>query len=271
MRPRAALAALLAAAALGAAAGTAGAQSPPAAVTPGTLTVGLNLPSDGFQVGAVQGRTVVAARGFEVDLAQAIGGRLAAGPPAMVQEPVFSRLLAPGPKPWDMALAQVTITDARKANVDFSVPYLTADQGVLLSLQTTGRPASIADLRGLRLCAQKGSTGADLIAGRIQPTTAPTLPNSVTVLTRGLRSGACQAVVFDAPSLATLRAAVPGRYGPMAGIIPTGERYGAVFPKGSRLRGPVNRAIAALKKDGTLAALQRKWLAQDLSTIPVLR
>ena len=110
-----------------------------------------------------------------------------------------------------------------------------------------------------------------LIAQRIRPTATPTLPNSVTVLTRGLRSGACQAVVFDAPTLASLRAAVPGRYGPMAGIVPTGERYGAVLPKGSRLRGPVNRAIAALKRDGTLAAIQRKWLSQDLSKVPVLR
>jgi polar amino acid transport system substrate-binding protein len=263
-------AALLAALALGAGAAAAHAATP-ATATPGTLTVGLNLPSDGFQVGAVQGRTVVAARGFEIDLAQAIEGRLGLQALAMVQEPVFTRLLAPGPKAWDMALAQVTITAARTAGVDFSVPYLTADQGVLLSLQTTARPASIADLKGLRLCAQKGSTGADLIAQRIRPASKPTLPNSVTVLTRGLRSGACHAVVFDAPTLATLRAAVPGRFGPMAGIIPTGERYGVVFPKGATLRGPVNRAIAALKKDGTLAALQKKWLAQDLATVPVLR
>lgn len=269
MRRPAILAGLAAALALGA--GAASAQAAPATIAPGTLTVGLNLPSDGFQVGAVKGRTVVAARGFEVDLAQAIEGRLGLGALAMLQEPVFSRIVAPGPKAWDMALAQVTITDARTANVDFSVPYLTADQGVLLSLQTTARPASIADLRSLRLCAQKGSTGADLIVQRIRPTTPPTLPNAVTVLTRGLRSGACQAVVFDAPTLATLRASVPGRYGPMAGVIPTGERYGAVFPKGSRLRGPVNRAIAALTRDGTLAALQRKWLAQDLAKVPVLR
>jgi len=248
-----------------------GAAAAPATQTPGTLTVGLNMPSDGFQVGAVAGRSVVAARGLEIDLARAIEGRLAIGALALMQEPRFTQILAPGPKPWDMALAQVTITDARKANVDFSVPYLTADQGVLLSLQTTARPASIADLRGLRLCAQKGSTGADLVAGTIQPTTPPLLPATVVVLTRGLRSGRCQAVVFDAPALATLRAQVPSRYGPFAGIIATGERYGAVFPKGSRLRGPVNRAIAALTKDGTIAALQKRWLTGDLANLPTLR
>jgi polar amino acid transport system substrate-binding protein len=244
--------------------------APPPTIAPGTLTVGLNLPSDGFQVGAVAGREVVAARGLEIDLARALARRLGLPAVHLVQEPRFSDILAPGPKAWDLALAQVTITDARRAAVDFSVPYLRADQGVLLSLQTTARPASIAELRPLRLCAQKGSTGADLVRTTIRPDEAPLLPASVTVLLRGLRSGRCQAVVFDAPGLATLREQVPSRYGPLAGIIRTGERYGAVLPKGSGLRGRVNRALAALRRDGTIAALQKRWLAADVSRLPVL-
>ena len=243
----------------------------PATVAPGTLTVALNMPSDGFQVGAVKGREVVAARGYEIDLAQALAARLGVGGVTFVQEPRFTTLLAPGPKPWDLALAQVSITDARRAAVDFSVPYLTADQGVLLSAATAARPARIADLRGLRLCAQKGSTGADLIASAIAPTVPPLLPASTTVLTRGLVSGRCEAVVFDAPGLASLRAQVPTRYGPFAGVIRTGESYGAVFAKGNRLRGPVNRAIAALRTDGTLATLGARWLTTDLAKLPVLK
>lgn len=273
MRLRALLAAALAA--LACAPALAAAQAP---VAPGSLTVALDMPSDGFQVGAANGRQVVAARGFEVDLARAIAGRLAAagrigsaGSLRLVQEQRFARILAPQAPDWDMALAQVTITDARRATVDFSIPYLTVDQGVLLSLQTLARPSSIADLRGMRLCAQGGSTGADLIASTIRPTRAPLLPASVVTLTRALRIGSCEALVYDAPSLAYLRAQVPSRYGPFAGVIPTGERYGAVFPKGSRLRGHVNRAITALQRDGTIAGLQRTWLTADLSRAPVLR
>lgn len=267
MSPRRALAALALAAAAALPATAAGA---PATITPGTLTVALNMPSDGFQVGAVKGREVVAARGYEIDLAQAIAVRLGVGV-TFVQEPRFTALLGAGPKPWDLALAQVSATDARRVDVDFSVPYLTADQGVLLSLATVARPASIADLRGLRLCAQKGTTGADLVAATIRPTVPVLLPASTTVLTRGLVSGRCEAVVYDAPGLATLRAQVPTRYGPFAGVIRTGESYGAVFQKGNRLRGPVNRAIAALRKDGTLARLGRTWLTRDVATLPVLR
>ena len=67
------------------------------------------------------------------------------------------------------------------------------------------------------------STGADLVTTTIRPVRTPLLPGSVTVLTRGLRNGRCEAVVYDAPSLATLRTRVPSRYGPFAGVIRTGE------------------------------------------------
>ena len=267
MRLRPALIALVVAT-LAAAPGAASAAPP--TLTPGTLTVALNMPSDGFQVGAVKGREVVAARGYEIDLATAIAAKLGVQV-SFVQEPRFSALLAAGPKPWDLALAQVTATDARRADVDFSVPYLTADQGVLLSLATAARPTTIAGLRDLRLCAQKGTTGAELVAATIRPTVPVLLPASTTVLTRGLTSGRCEAVVFDAPGLASLRAQVPTRYGPFAGVIRTGERYGAVFAKGNRLRGPVNRAITALRRDGTIARLGTTWLTRDLATLPVLK
>ena len=38
------------------------------------------------------------------------------------------------------------------------------------------------------------------------------------------------------------------------------EYFGVVFTKDNPLAGCVNQAIAALTDDGTLAALQKKWL-----------
>ncbi len=38
------------------------------------------------------------------------------------------------------------------------------------------------------------------------------------------------------------------------------EDFGFIFPKGSDLVSPVNAAIASMKADGTLAALDKKWL-----------
>ena len=61
--------------ALALAVGAAGA-GPPATITPGELTVGVSLPSDGFEVGVVRGSDVLYAEGFDIDLARAIAKRL---------------------------------------------------------------------------------------------------------------------------------------------------------------------------------------------------
>jgi polar amino acid transport system substrate-binding protein len=242
----------------------------PPTQTPGILVVGLNMPNLGFQVGAVQGTKVVLARGFEIDLARAVGRKLGVKTVSFYQEARFDRLLSAGPKPWDLALGQVTITPARAQAVDFSVPYLEADEGVLLRKGLASVPASIPSLRSLRLCSQNRTTSAETIANVIRPTTKPLLFGNSILLMQNLQTGRCDAVVYDAPILATLRAQVPFRYGPFAGVIDTGEEYGITLPKGSRLTPLVNRALQELIADGTVAALAKRWLTTDLSKLPVL-
>ena len=147
-----------------AAVSSAGAAQAPPTLAPGTLTVALSLPSPGFQAGAVRpGGAVVAARGFEIDLARSLAARLGLKRVRFVNEPSFPRLLAGGRKQWDVALAEVTITDARRRTVDFSSPYLRADTGVLLA-KDLAAPKSLAELGGLRLCYQAGTTAAGLIS-----------------------------------------------------------------------------------------------------------
>ena len=88
---------------------------------------------------------------------------------------------------------------------------------------------------------------------------------------QSVQSGRCAAAVYDAPSLATLKAQAPARYGALAGMIPTGERYGVALPKGSPLAPAVDAAVAALVADGTIARLQKQWLSTNLGALPVLR
>lgn len=96
--------------------------------TPDELFVGFAMPSAGFQVGAVRGRDVVLAKGFEIDLARELGKRLAIPRVRFVNEALFSTLLVAGRKDWDLAIAQISVTPARAQRVDFSSPYLSADQ-----------------------------------------------------------------------------------------------------------------------------------------------
>ena len=48
---------------------------------------------------------------------------------------------------------------------------------------------------------------------------------------QSLQSGLCEAVVYDAPSLPTLRVRVPSRYGGFAGVLRTRESYAVALPK----------------------------------------
>lgn len=239
-------------------------------LTPGVLTVGLNLPSQGFQTGAVRGTEVTFAQGFEVDLARALAAQMGLAP-VLTQEASFTNLLAAGPKTWDVALAQVTITASRKNSVDFSLPYLSADQGVLLRRGLSSTPRTIAALRPLRLCVERGTTGAAIVSRRVKPTTPAVQYADVTSLWQGLQTGRCDAAVYDSPTVAVLRAKVPLRFGPLAGVIRTNERYGVVLPDGSGLTPSVNRALVALDRDGTIDRLSRTWLAVDLAGLRVLR
>lgn len=243
---------------------------PPATVTPGVITIGLDMPSDGFQVGAVKGSEVVLARGLEIDLARAVARSLGLQP-RFVQVDEFADIVTAGPKPWDMALAQVSITAGRRRTVDFSSPYMRADQGVLLRRGLGSTPRTLRALRPLQLCVQRGTTAVAVVARRVRPATPARRYATVTALVQGLETGRCDAVVYDAPTLAVLRTEVPLRVGPLAGVIPTGERYGIVTPEGSGLTPQINRALAALSADGTVSRLATRWLAVDLSQLRALR
>ena len=78
-----------------AAAGAGGAAAPPTKQV-GTLTVGLAMPSEGFQVGIVKGSEVVYAQGFEIDLARALTARLGLSKTVFLQNR-FDRLYSAGP------------------------------------------------------------------------------------------------------------------------------------------------------------------------------
>ena len=64
---------------------------------------------------------------------------------------------------------------------------------------------------------------------------------------------------------------VPRRYGPLAGVIETQERYGVLLPTGSALVPIVNEALGAIIAQGTLTAISKRWMSADLSKLPVLR
>ena len=261
---------LVAAAVLGLAIVGIGAAAPPPTLDAGTLTVGVAMPSEGFQVGVVKGSEVVFAQGFEIDLARALALRLGLGKTVFLQNR-FDRLYSGGPKHFDLAIGEISITPSRRRTVAFSKPYMSVDQGVLASQTLAPVPRSIAGLEALRVCALAKTTGADLARTTIAPTRPVLTMGNVPTLMLNLQTGRCDVVVYDAPALGTLKARAPDRYGPFVGVIKTGEQYGIAMPKASALLNPVNKALASLLVDGSVDALARQWLTFDPAKARVLR
>jgi polar amino acid transport system substrate-binding protein len=252
------------------AASGAGAAAAPPTKEAGTLTVGLAMPSEGFQVGVVKGSEVVYAQGLEIDLAKALTARLGLSRTIFLQNR-FDRLYSVGAKPFDLAIGEISITASRKRTVDFSRPYMAVDQGVLAAQNVRVLPTTIAGLKRLKLCALAKSTGADVAQQTIAPTRPVLLVGNVPTLMLDLQTGRCEAVVYDAPALGTLKGRAPLRYGPFVGVVKTGERYGIAIPRGSALLAPVNKALASLLADGTVDRLARKWLTVDPTRLRELR
>jgi polar amino acid transport system substrate-binding protein len=132
------------------------------------------------------------------------------------------------------------------------------------------KPTTIADLKQLQTCAQANTTGLSYIQHTLRPAKKPLVYSaSSTAAFDAVEAGKCDALILDVPIVVSQSAKKKGAYGSVAGQIVTKEGYGAVMEKGSDLKPFVDKAIAALRKDGTIDRLQKKWL--PFTRVPVLK
>jgi polar amino acid transport system substrate-binding protein len=248
---------------------SAGSASPPTK-TPGKLIVGFDVPAPAFWNGRVTGTTIKNPSGFEYSLAVAIGKQLGI-PLKSIQftRAPFGTILLAGPKKFDFALEETTITAQRAKVIGFSTPYFDANQGVLLR-KGIPKPKKISDLRSLQTCAQAATTGLDWIRHKLRPTKQPLVYSaSSSAAFDAVQAKRCDALILDVPIVVSQAKKKPGAYAGVVGQIATGEGYGAVMQKGSTLKPFVDKAIKTLRANGTIDRLQKKWL--PFTRVPVLK
>jgi polar amino acid transport system substrate-binding protein len=239
---------------------------------PGKVVVGFGLPAPSFWNGQASGSSLKNPSGFEyslgLDIAKQLG--VSAKNVTLLNVP-FSNMLLAGHKPFDYALEETTITAARAKVIGFSIPYFSANQGVLLA-KGVKKPTSIADLKSLQTCAQATTTGLDWILHKLHPAKHPlTYSASSDAAFNAVQSGACQALILDVPIIEGQALKKPGAYGGVVGQIDTHEGYGAVFQLHSPLIPYVNKAIRTLLKNGTIGKLAKRWEGYDPNSVPVLK
>jgi len=187
----------------------------------------------------------------------------------------FNAAIQPGPKTFDVDVNQFSISPERAEAVDFSTSYYDVTQAVVTTASSpAASAASLADLVGLRLGAQVGTTSLTAITDTIDPNTAPAVYNSNDDAVLALQNGQVDALVVDLPT-AFYMAGAQLDDGTVVGQLPSGaggqgESFGMVLEKDSALTGCVSAAVDALREDGTLAELQERWLS-DVAEAPVLQ
>jgi polar amino acid transport system substrate-binding protein len=211
-------------------------------------------------------------KGFESAVAYAVAKQLGfkASQVHWAYEP-FNNSYGPGPKKFDFDINEISYTPARAKAVTFSAGYYDVQQAlVALKHSAIATKHTPAQLKTYTYGDQIGTTSLAFIASKIQPTNNPKVYQSLNVLKNVLQTHQIDAFVTDTPTAQYISAfQVPGSE--MVAQFPaTGEHYGLLFSKGNPLVGCVNKAIAALKANGTLAALQKKYLQIYLS-VPTIK
>ena len=213
-------------------------------------------------------------KGYESAVAYAVAKQLGFSPSAVSWTKVpFNSSYAPGPKHFDFDINQISITPARAKVVDFSDGYYSAAQAIIAVKGSAAASAtSLADLKQYKVGAQTGTTSLTAIRDQIQPNSDAVVFKNTNDAKTALANGQVDAIVADLPTAFYLVAAEIN-HGTIVGQFPsTGdpEQFGMLFAKGNALVSCVNQALAMIKGDGTLAAIEKKWLS-DTVNVPVLK
>ena len=211
-------------------------------------------------------------QGYESAVAYAVAAQLGFKPSQVkwAYEP-FDSSYAPGPKKFDFDINEISYSAARAQAVTFSDSYYDVQQSlVALKSSPIVTKHSPADLKTYIYGDQVGTTSLTFINSQIQPTQTPKVFETLNDVKQALQTKQIAALVTDTPTAQYISSSeIPGSV--MVAQFPsTGEHYGLLFAKGNPLVTCVNKALAALRSNGTLAQLTSKYL-KIYTSVPTIK
>lgn len=196
--------------------------------------------------------------GFEVDLVVAIGD--AVGQKFVVKNIPWDTIfagLANGA--YDAVSSGVTVTEERKAVMDFSHPILNVGQVVIVRTAQAASIKGIANLSGKRVGVQIGTTGDFALDDYPVQRRAY---DDIGLAIEDMMNGNLDAVVCDSLIASDFVLANKNYQGKMVvvGEPFTEEDIAIAVQKGnSKLLNYINEGLQIIEENGTLAALKAKW------------
>jgi len=256
-----------------------------ALIAPGKLTIGTDNPAYAPYFLAKDGGNTppwdtefsgdpTTGTGFESAIAYAVADKLGFSGTEVTWTPVkFDNSYAPGPKPFDFYLAQVSFKPERAEAADLSDGYYFLNQSLVAVGDTPIAAAkTLADLASYQFGAQAGTTSYDTIVDVIKPAKEPRVYDSNDAAITALNNKQIDGLVVDLPTAFYVTAAqmdngvIVGQFPPTGG---EQEHFSLVLAKGSALTACVNGALATMKDDGSLDTITQEWMA-DKANAPVI-
>jgi polar amino acid transport system substrate-binding protein len=211
-------------------------------------------------------------QGYESAVAYAIAAQLgfAKSKVTWAYEP-FDNSYAPGPKKFDFDINEISYSATRAQVVTFSNSYYPVQQA-LVALKTSPivTKHTPAELKTYVYGDQVGTTSLAFINSEIQPTQTPKVFESLNDVKQALQDKQIAALVTDTPTAQYISSSEISGSVMVAQFPSTGEHYGLLFAKGNPLVTCVNKALATLTSNGTLAKLQAKYL-QIYTSVPTIK
>ena len=219
-------------------------------VEAGKLTMATNATFPPYEMTTDSGEI----EGIDVDTAKAIAEKL--GLELQIDDMDFdAALLSVQQGKADIVMAGVTVTDERKAVMDFSDSYATGIQSIIVPNDSD--IASPDDLAGKKIGTQRGTTGYIYCSDDFGEDSVVAYDNGLTAV-QALNNGQVDAVVIDNAPATEYVAANPGLK-----VLDTSyaeEDYAIGMAKGSALEDAINKALEELKEDGTLQSIVDKYI-----------
>ena len=165
---------------------------------------------------------------------------------------------------YDVGMDGITITDERKQQVDFSEPYMTSQQFMLVRADEDrfATKEAFAANADLLIGSQAGTSGFytavyDILDGD-EANPRIKLYENFGASVQALLAGDVDMVLVDAASGRGYIGANPDKLKIVGDAIKS-EEFGFIFQQGSDLVEPFNAAIASMKEDGFTSYLDNKW------------
>ena len=223
-------------------------------VEPGKLIMSTNAAFPPYEMTTDSGEF----EGIDIETAQAIADKL--GLELQIDDMDFdAALLAVQQGKSDMVMAGVTVTDERKAVMDFTDSYATGIQSIIVKEDSD--IASVDDLAGKKIGTQRGTTGYLYCSDDFGDENVVAYDDGLTAV-QMLNNGQVDCVVIDNAPAKEFIAANPGLK--LLDTAYVEESYAIGIGKGNtELKDAINTALEELKADGTLQAIVDKYITAE--------